>query len=320
MLLNFDANKNFSVPVFCPLCQSGVSPVTDEPAPVVRATRPLVREQKFALLTLVADVSGSMFENIEATGSGSTQRIVQVTDSLAQVLWDLSMPEAGTSKSLLIAPLAFGNRAVWLDARGERVEASNEPIMLSSSELAQRLATIGGQGDRRQKNDFIAAMRKALADAFQLASDVCGPGTNYEIALARCQALLERVQDKGNRHALRPSWDAVLKDPDGLTFLRTVFYTDGAPTAGSVNVAELEGLCRRIFASEGVILMGSSFVGAVDQPEVAEALLKEMSSVCPKHKNDRCMFPGEISRYFRDILRMASEGVGYCPRCMSKRG
>jgi hypothetical protein len=312
-LLALEANKHMGAPFWCPYDNSSLF---EEPENV----RP---DTQYALIMLAADVSGSMFTEVVLEGGAKT-KATQVIESLADVLRDLSLPNAGTANSLLVGLLTFASRALWVDAHGSGIDFSPDPVVLTVTELVQKLIGLHTGRDITTRSDRsveIDALRGSLNNIFLRASDLCGgTGTNYEAALAACAATLRDVQDPTKRRGLRPDWEVIYKDSRKLAYLRTVFYSDGVPNLGKTGTADLGAQCREAFPNDNVPLITSSFVSP-DQggAEEAEGTLREMSSLCPVHKTEKCMFPGADARRFRDIIRMASGGSGFCPRCLRER-
>jgi hypothetical protein len=312
-MMNFPANKNMNFPFWCPFDRSGLIEGEEAEGDVVGLPS---LDTQYALLLVVADVSGSMFE-VAATGTKT--KIEQVTESLTEVLRDLALPSAGTANSLLVGVIVFATRALWVDLSGEKTDFGSAPQLLTASELAGKLvganSTIGS--DRARECD---AIRASLTGIFGMASQFTGPGgTDYDGAIRLCAGLLGDVQSAERRKALRPDWDQIYPDSAGRTFLRTFFYSDGAPTHQRSGDPGLVALCREVFPNDNLPLITSSFANADEHRERAEALLKGMSSTCPVHREEHCTFPASEARRFREIIRMASGGSGFCVRCLRER-
>jgi hypothetical protein len=290
------------------------------------------------LLTIVADVSGSMFHSAKPNVRPSIEPVIE---ALAEVLWAMALPTART-RGTLLSFIVFSANARYLVLRpGVVVEAKQ--VVESSFSFEERITALPTisefveilHRERRgsdpflltNKDDELAALRESFTEAFKAANAICGGNhTNYEAPLQRCRDLLNQAKSPEERLKLRDDWGEVEKDLREIPFIRTIFYSDGAPNQGATSERALELLSRETFVQgnrQGTDLtslcMTASFPGSDKQDEIdrADRLLTFVASDCPVPRhNVKCCFPAELAPRFREILRLTSGGGGYCPMCL----
>ncbi len=314
-LSEYPPNKKLGVLFRCPRDGSMLLEENDSPHVRVSMQSPIagLRPQtQYALLLLVADVSGSMRDPV-ATEAGTRTKLEEVGTAIADVLRGLALPKATTANSLLVGMLTFAVRALWLDLTKDSPDFVETPVLLNASQFAQKLGGVHFAIGTDRTNE-ITVLRTKLAEVFERASQCCGPnGTSYQDPISRVGRVLQDVRDNTKRKALRSDWDVIYKDNGGREYIRTFFYSDGAPDEDEKVVAEQS---RRTFLTDWLIT--SSFSPDGDR-ERAESLLGEMASTCPIHSGEKCSFGSAETRRFRDIIKMASGGAGFCPQCLRER-
>lgn len=306
VMMTLDVNHRMRRPLKCSTCDDRTNlRLVDEPLQEV-VTRPAK-----GLLLLACDVSGSMFFG---ANRAPVDKAKQVAAALASTLRPLAMSGASASKYLLIGMVVFAERAAWVDFSGAQVRFAAQPCVASVGEVVGHGLAGGpalGADHKAEQAHFAAALLRVLDDG---KTHCGGERTNYEAALVACRLGLTMARDAASRKALRADWEELFVDPIG-TYLRTFFYSDGDPNVGATDPAALGQLCTQIFPDRNTPLMTASFMS----PGADETLMMGMSSACPVHVETRCMFPGERAVEFREIIKMASGGAGFCPRCLDPR-
>lgn len=269
---------------------------------------PVPRRDKLALLVVAADVSTSMFTftDGQAREDGKAWEVAQ---AIAATLRGLALPAATTARSLLLGLVCFGDRALWVDSsRGEPL--CDQPCVRRVSEHVQSAL------DARPGTDeeVTRLARYIFHDVFTKANAQVGRATSYQAAIDACGALVADARDPARRHALYRGWDELYRDRHG-EHLRCLLYSDGEPNEGETKPDELAARCQTALRDRGGLLITASFI---TQPgRDAEGPLRAMASECPLD-HVPCMFPGSQASRFRDIIRMASGGAGFCPECLSR--